>query len=124
MGRRPCSFLVDGASTRKEQAAHGVLPARAWGIAIREDAFRKDRALVAVNGQGQDEPAGPQPSRRDKRFYLALMTLCISMFVLSWAVLDRFSSTAAIVVSAVALVIPPFAVIIANVASAVDRRRP
>ena len=52
------------------------------------------------------------------------MTLCISMFVLSWAVLDRFSSTAAIVVSAVALVIPPFAVIIANVASAVDRRRP
>ena len=79
---------------------------------------------MAVNGQDRDEPAGPQPSRRDKRFYLALMTLCIGMFVLSWAVLDRFSSTAAIVVSAVALVIPPFAVIIANVASAVDRRRP
>jgi hypothetical protein len=102
----------------------GVCPAQAWGIAIREDVSRKDQALVAVNGQGRDEPAGPQPSRRDKRFYLALMTLCIGMFVLSWAVLDRFSSTAAIVVSAVALVIPPFAVIIANVASAVDRRRP
>jgi Protein of unknown function (DUF3099) len=104
--------------------SRGVCQRTAWGIAIREDVSREDQALVAVNGQGPDEPAGPQPSRRDKRFYLALMTLCIGMFVLSWAVLDRFSSTAAIVVSAIALVIPPFAVIIANVASAVDRRRP
>jgi hypothetical protein len=69
-------------------------------------------------------PAGPQPSRRDKRWYFSLMTLCIGMFVLSWAVLDRFSTLAAVIVSAVALVIPPFAVIIANVASATDRRRP
>ena len=64
------------------------------------------------------------PSRRDKRLYLALMTICIGLFVLSWAVLDRYSVTAAIIVSAVALAIPPFAVIIANAASAVDRRRP
>jgi hypothetical protein len=52
------------------------------------------------------------------------MTICIGLFVFSWAVLDRYSVTAAIVVSAIALVIPPFAVIIANAASAVDRRRP
>jgi Protein of unknown function (DUF3099) len=71
-----------------------------------------------------NEPAGPQPSRVDKRWYFALMTLCIGMFVLSWAVLDRFSALAAVIVSAVALTIPPFAVIIANVASATDRRRP
>jgi hypothetical protein len=71
----------------------------------------------------QDEP-GPQPTRRDKRLYLALMTTCIGLFVLSWAVLDRYSQIAAIVVSAVALIIPPVAVIIANVASATDRRRP
>jgi Protein of unknown function (DUF3099) len=83
------------------------------------------------DGPDQDGPDqdgtdryGPQPSRRDKRLYLALMTVCIGLFVLSWAVLDRYSQTAAIIVSAVALVIPPFAVIIANVASAVDRRRP
>ncbi len=75
------------------------------------------------NGQDRDE-AGPQPSRRDKRLYLVLMTVCIGLFVLSWAVLDRYSMIAAIVVSAVALVIPPFAVIIANVASATDRRGP
>ena len=80
-------------------------------------------ADMADNGQDRNE-AGPQPSRQDKRLYLVLMTVCIGLFVLSWAVLDRYSRTAAIVVSAVALVIPPFAVIIANVASATDRRRP
>jgi Protein of unknown function (DUF3099) len=79
---------------------------------------------MAGDGQDRDGSLGPQPSRRDKRFYFALMTVCISLFVLSWALLDRYSMTAAIVVSVVALAIPPFAVIIANVASAVDRRRP
>jgi Protein of unknown function (DUF3099) len=78
---------------------------------------------MSGNSRGPDEP-GPQPTRRDKRLYLALMTICIGLFVLSWAVLDRYSQTAAIVVSAVAVAIPPFAVIIANVASATDRRRP
>jgi hypothetical protein len=76
-------------------------------------------------GDGQDrDEAGPQPSRRDRRFYLVLMAVCIGLFVLSWAVLNRYSVTAAVIVSAVALVIPPFAVIIANAASAADRRRP
>jgi Protein of unknown function (DUF3099) len=78
---------------------------------------RKDGRRVDPN-----EP-GPQPSRQDRRLYLVLMTVCIGLFVLSWAVLDRYSRTAAIAVSAVALVIPPVAVIIANVASATDRRR-
>jgi hypothetical protein len=78
---------------------------------------------VASNGQGPDGPAGPQPSRGDKRLYFVLMTICIGLFVLAWAVLDRYSVTAAVAVSAVALVIPPFAVIIANAASATDRRR-
>ena len=76
------------------------------------------------DGQDRDGPAGPQPSRRDRRLYHVLMTVCIGLFVLSWAVVDRYSMTAAIVMSAVALVIPPVAVIIANVASATDRRRP
>jgi len=79
---------------------------------------------MAGDGRDRGGPPGPQPSRRDKRFYLSLMTVCIGLFVLSWAVLDRYSMTAAIAVSAVALAIPPFAVIIANAASAVDRRRP
>ena len=79
---------------------------------------------MASEGQDQNEPAGPQPSRRDKRLYLVLMTICIGLFVISWAVLDRYSVIAATVVSIVALAIPPFAAIIANASSATDRRRP
>jgi len=79
---------------------------------------------MAGDGRDHDDPAGPPPSRRDKRLYLVLMAVCIGLFVLSWAVLDRYSVTAAVIVSAVALVIPPVAVIIANAASATDRRRP
>jgi hypothetical protein len=82
------------------------------------------RTLVTGSDTDPNGPAGPQPSRRDKRWYFALMATCIGLFVLSWAVIDRYSTLAAVIVSAVALVIPPFAVIIANVASATDRRRP
>jgi DUF3099 family protein len=78
---------------------------------------------VSSNGAGPEGPAGPQPSRGDKRLYFLLMGICIGLFVLAWAVLDRYSVTAAVAVSVVALVIPPFAVIIANAASATDRRR-
>lgn len=72
---------------------------------------------------GPSGAAGPEPSRGDKRLYFVLMAICISLFVISWAVLDRYSAIAAVIVSAVALAIPPFAAIIANVASATDRRR-
>jgi len=81
------------------------------------------RRLVAGNDPDPDGPAGPQPTRADKRWYFVLMATCIGLFVLSWAVIDRYSRLAAVIVSAVALVIPPFAVIVANVASATDRRR-
>ena len=70
-----------------------------------------------------DNDPGPQPSRADKRWYFGLMATCIGLFVLAWAVIDRYSALAAVIVSVVALVIPPFAVIVANVASATDRRR-
>ena len=79
---------------------------------------------MASNEEGRDGPAGPQPSRGDKRLYFVLMAICIGLFVLAWAVLDRYyGDRAAVAVSLVALVIPPVAVIIANAASATDRRR-
>ncbi len=81
---------------------------------------------MAENGQepgGRSDPAGPPPSRVDKRLYFALMSVCIGLFVISWAVVDRYSVLAAIILSAVALAIPPFAAIIANATSATDRRR-
>ena len=90
-------------------------------------AFERPRAghrtPVGDNDPDQDGPAGPQPSRGDKRWYFGLMAVCIGQFVLAWAVIDRFSRLAAVIVSAVTLTIPPVAVIVANVASATDRRR-
>ncbi|HEY4703380.1 MAG TPA: DUF3099 domain-containing protein [Streptosporangiaceae bacterium] len=73
--------------------------------------------------QDSGEP-GPEPPRGDKRRYFVLMGVCVALFVLSWAVVDRYSVLAAVIMSAVALVIPPLAAIVANRASAVDRRRP
>lgn len=78
---------------------------------------------MTQHGAGPAGPAGPSPPSRDRRLYFVLMTICIGLFVLAWAVVDRYSTVAAIVMSAVALVIPPFAAIVANAASAVDRRR-
>ncbi len=103
-------------------AARAVLAARA-GLTAR--AGRAARA-------GLTDPVGPWgpapgPAGADadgKRRYFAPMAICIGLFVVSWAVVDRYSVLAAVIMSAVALAIPPFAVIVANVASATDRRRP
>ena len=70
---------------------------------------------------GRDTP-GPEPPRRDKRIYFALMGTCLVLIILAWVVIYHYSILAAVIMSAVALVIPPFAAIIANRASAIDRR--
>jgi len=57
------------------------------------------------------------------RLYFALMALCVGLFVLSWAVVRVYSVTAAVVMSVVALAIPPIAVIIANAGDEASRRR-
>ena len=68
------------------------------------------------------DPLGPEPPRRDKRIYFLLMGVCVLLIVLAWQVVRYFSVLAAIIMSAVAVVIPPTAAIIANRASAVHRR--
>jgi len=57
------------------------------------------------------------------RAYLVLMSTCLTLFILAWAVVRLYSTTAAIVMSAVALAIPPVAVIIANAGDESSRRR-
>ncbi len=57
------------------------------------------------------------------RVYFVLMGTCVTLFVLAWAVLRLYSVTAAVVVSLVALAIPPVAVIIANAGDEASRRR-
>ncbi len=78
--------------------------------------------MTGAGGKDPRDEAGPAPSRRTKRVYFTLMAICLVLFVLAWAVVDRYSTVAAVIMSAVALVIPPFAAIIANRSSAVDRR--
>ena len=42
--------------------------------------------------------AGPEPPRGDKRRYFVLMGVCITL-VLSWAVVDRYSVLAVVIMS-------------------------
>jgi hypothetical protein len=58
-------------------------------------------------GRGRDR----QPGRRP---YLILMAVAVTLFLLAGLVVSRFSSTLAVVLAGVALVIPPIAVIVAN----------
>ena len=52
--------------------------------------------------------------RRRKRWYFALMGLCLLLIVLAWNLVRLWSTTAAVVMSVVAAVLPPIAVIVAN----------
>ena len=58
----------------------------------------------------------PQSERllRRKRWYFGLMGVCLVLIVLAWNVVRLWSTTAAVVMSIVAAVIPPIAVVIAN----------
>jgi hypothetical protein len=60
-------------------------------------------------------PAHPLRPITRKRLYFIMMGICLLLVVLSWTVIYRFSTTAAVIMSLIALVIPPFAVIVANV---------
>jgi Protein of unknown function (DUF3099) len=73
-----------------------------------------------------ERPPGrqPHPLRRAtrKRLYLAMMGVCLLLIVLAWTVIYRYSTIAAVVMSVVALFVPPFAVIIANSGDDTSRR--
>ena len=49
-----------------------------------------------------------------KKAYFLLMGTCILLIVLAWNVVRFWSTTAAVVMSVVAAVIPPVAVIVGN----------
>ena len=52
--------------------------------------------------------------RRRQRWYFALMSVCVVLILLAWNLVRLWSTTAALVMSVVAAVIPPIAVVIAN----------
>ncbi|GAA1928662.1 DUF3099 domain-containing protein [Nocardioides marmoribigeumensis] len=55
-----------------------------------------------------------QRLRRRRRWYFALMGSCLVLILLAWNVVRLWSTTAALVMSAVAAVLPPIAAIVAN----------
>lgn len=59
-----------------------------------------------------------------KRGYFLLMGVCLTLFVLSWTVVRLYSVVAAVVISVVAMVIPPIAVMVANAGDEASRRDP
>ncbi len=52
--------------------------------------------------------------RRRRRWYIALMGTCVVLIVLAWNVVRLWSTTAAVLMSVVAAVLPPIAAIVAN----------
>lgn len=64
----------------------------------------------------EDWPAARPPlsQRTRERIYLVMMGTCLGLIVLAWMVVRLFSTGAAVGMSAVAAVIPPFAVMVAN----------
>jgi hypothetical protein len=61
-------------------------------------------------------------SRRNRGYFL-LMGTSVTLVVLAWWVVRLYSVTAAIVMSVVAAVIPPIAVIVANAGDESSRRQ-
>ena len=80
---------------------------------------REPQPPEALEPGPSEEPATPPASgslglRTRKRAYFIMMGVCLALIVLAWMVVDRFSILAAVIMSAVALVIPPFAAIVGN----------
>ena len=62
-----------------------------------------------------DVPPGLSERQRSrKRWYFAIMGVCVTLILLAWNVVRFFSTGAAIAMSAVAAVLPPVAVVVAN----------
>jgi hypothetical protein len=74
------------------------------------------------NGDG---PPGRREGRLSlatrRRAYFIMMGVCLLLIVLAWTLIWRYSVTAAVIMSAVALIVPPLAAIVAN-ASPVNRQ--
>jgi hypothetical protein len=71
--------------------------------------------VVMPDGDGPPNRRGrPLRLTTRKRAYFAMMGTCLVLIVLAWTLIWRFSVTAAVVMSAVALVVPPLAAIVAN----------
>lgn len=71
--------------------------------------------MATPDGDGPPNRRGrPLRLSTRKRAYFAMMGTCVALIVLAWTLVWRFSVPAAVAMSAVALVIPPVAAVVAN----------
>jgi len=73
--------------------------------------MRRHRRRISVSDVADAQSAR---LRRRQRWYFALMGICLTLIVLAWNVVRLWSTTAAVIMSIVAAVLPPVAVLIAN----------
>lgn len=66
-----------------------------------------------VTASSVRQPQSQRLSRR-QRWYFAIMGVCLLLILLAWNLVRLWSTTAAVAMSAVAAVLPPIAVVIAN----------
>ena len=59
-------------------------------------------------------PGKPVSEARRRRLYFSIMIPCLTLIILAWGVVQFFSTTAAIIMSVIAMVMPPIAAIMAN----------
>ncbi|MGI8578441.1 MAG: DUF3099 domain-containing protein [Nocardioidaceae bacterium] len=67
---------------------------------------------TAQDAGTQRVPTIDQVDRKGR--YFALMGTCLTLIILAWFVVRFYSTTAAIVMSALAMVIPPVAAMVGN----------
>jgi hypothetical protein len=93
---------------------------------IRQGAhYQPGRGVPPYRPLAPEPPApgghAPAPVRVRRRRYLAMMGVCVLTLALAWGWIRLYSVTAAVAMSAVAALIPPFAAVIANVDSPILR---
>lgn len=139
------SGLVFAAVAAAVLAAHGAGPAAALALVVALVAAVNVVVVVRHLRAGPHWQPGPTvppyrpadpvvPGRRSRpgsaegtpepqrmRRYFALMGACLTLIVLSWTVVRLVSTTAAVVMSLVAMVIPPVAAVVANAGWRADR---
>src|SRR5689334_9773990 len=71
------------------------------------------RCHQRVTASGVRRPQSERLRRR-QRCYFAIMGFCLLLIVLAWNLVRLWSTTAAVVMSVVAAVLPPIAVVVAN----------
>ncbi len=57
---------------------------------------------------------GEVSERQRRRIYFAIMVPCLTLIVVAWTIVQFFSTTAAVAMSAAAMFLPPVAAIMAN----------